>query len=137
MTTHASPNSAISTASERFLRTAQRGSIAAIFIVSGLAKLVGPAATAGYIASKGLPFPFVCALAAGALELVAGACVALGFRTRHAALALVAFLAIVTPLFHDPLASGAITQLELMQVLKNLAIAGALLHLATSKGARS
>jgi putative oxidoreductase len=119
------------------LRTASRVSVAAIFIVSGLAKIAGPAATAGYIASKGLPFPFVGALAAGALELVAGVCVAFGIRVRHAALALVAFLALVTPLFHNPLASGAVPQLEVMQVLKNLAIAGALLYLTTPRGARS
>ena len=103
--------------------------VAALFLWSGWSKVSGPAVAAGRITGRGLPFGTAGAIAAGVLELAAGAALVIGFRTRVAALALVPYLVAVTWLFHwGPAAAGDAGQL--VQVLKNGAIAGALLLLA-------
>lgn len=108
-----------------------RSLLAAIFVVSGVMKLATPEATAAYIASQGLPAPLALGIAAGLLELAAGLLLAVGFQTRWAAVVLAAFLVPVTALFHNPLGlSGAEAQLQLAQLLKNLAIMGGLLVVA-------
>lgn len=105
--------------------------LAVIFAVSGMMKLAAPTATATYIASHGLPVPLAAGLLAGLLELAGGVLLAVGFQTRWAALVLAAFLVPVTAIFHNPLGlSGAEAQLQIAQVLKNLAIMGGLLFVA-------
>ena len=95
-------------------------------------RVTGLAATSGYIASKGLPAPMILGVAAGVLELVAGLALLVGFRARYAALALTAFLVPVTIIFHNPIGlAGVEAQMQVIQVLKNLAIAGGLLAIAT------
>lgn len=109
-----------------------RAALAAIFIVSGFGKLAGPAATAAYIASKGLPLPMAAAIAAGVLELAGGIALLAGYRTRSASLALTAFLVPATVLFHNPTGLvGMDAQMQLIHALKNLAIMGGLLSVAT------
>jgi putative oxidoreductase len=116
---------------ERYGSFASRIALAAIFIVSGLGTLAGPTGTAAYIASKGLPLPMVAAIAAGILELVGGLMLLIGLRARTAALALAAFLLPATILFHSPLGlTGMEAQMQLIHVLKNLAIMGGLVSVA-------
>lgn len=116
----------------RFGPLIARNALAAIFLVTGLMKLADPDGTAAAIASMGLPLSGVLALAAGMLELLGGAALALGLRARWAALALIGFLVPATILFHNPLGlPGPEARLQLLNLLKNLAIGGGLLAIAS------
>ena len=113
------------------LTLAGRALIAWLFIPSGLSKLVGFSGIAGYIASKGVPLPTVCAAIAVLAELGLGLMVLLGWRARHAALGLAVFVAVITPIFHNywdlPQAQS---MLQKQAFNKNVAIIGGLLLLA-------
>jgi putative oxidoreductase len=105
--------------------------IAYMFVPSGWGKLVGFAGTAGYIASKGVPFPELCAAIAVAAELGLGLAVLVGFKTRWAALALAIFVAVITPIFHNYWAvPDAQLMMQKLNFTKNLAIVGGLLAFA-------
>ena len=102
--------------------------LALIFIVSGFGKLTGLEGTAGYIASKGLPLPTLLALGAGALEVLGGLALAVGFRARWSALALAVFTLAATVLFHNYWAMPAEQQfVQQLMFMKNLSIVGGLL----------
>lgn len=108
-----------------------RVALAAIFLISGVGKLVGPAGAAGYIASKGLPWPMALAVGAGLLEVAGGLSVLVGLKARWGALALVGFLVPATLLFHNPVGlEGFEAQAAMIDALKNVAILGGLLLLA-------
>lgn len=110
-------------------RLAGRLALGTIFIVSGAGKLAAWSGTAAFAASKGVPELLLAG--AVALELLGGASLALGYRTRWGALALLAFLVPVTLVFHAFWASPAAeVQLQSIQFLKNLAIAGGLAGVA-------
>ena len=106
--------------------------IAAIFIGSGLSKISGFDATAGYIASKGVPAPQLCAALAIVLEPAAALMVLLGWRARQGALALALFVLIITPIFHAPwmVATEPMKTMQLHAMFKNIAMLGGLLVLA-------
>jgi putative oxidoreductase len=117
---------------EKYGPLAARASLALIFLLSGFGKLAALGSTAGYIASKGLPAPALLAMTAALVELVGGASVLLGWKARWGALALIAYLVPVTLLFHNPAGlEGMAAQMEVIQFLKNLAIAGGLLAVAS------
>jgi putative oxidoreductase len=117
---------------EKFGPLAARAALALIFLLSGFGKLAAIQSTAGYIASKGLPAPALLAVTAGLVELIGGASLLVGWRARWGALALIAFLVPVTLLFHNPAGlEGMAAQMEVIQFLKNLAIAGGLLSVAS------
>lgn len=102
--------------------------VAALFLWSGWTKVSFPPGAASRIAARGLPFPAPAAIAAGVLELVAGLALVLGLKTRPAASVLAGYVVIVTWLFHwGPALGGDAAQA--IQVLKNGAVAGALLML--------
>ena len=65
--------------------------LALMFVKAGFGKLGNIDGTAAYIASGGLPLPAVLAVLAGLFELLAGLALAVGFKTRWAALALGVF----------------------------------------------
>jgi putative oxidoreductase len=102
-----------------------------IFVASGLGKLAGWSGTVGYAASKGVPE--VMLAGAVALELLGAASLLVGWRTRWGVTALIVFLLPVTAIFHGPwTAQGAEVQLQAIQLLKNLSIAGGLLAVAAA-----
>lgn len=102
--------------------------IAYLFVPSGFAKLMGFAGTVGYIASKGVPLPEVCAAIAVAAELGLGLLVLVGFQARWAALGLAIFTAVITPIFHGYWAVPEAQQMmQKLQFTKNFAIVGGLL----------
>ena len=108
---------------------------AAIFIGSGIDKIVNYEGTAAYMASGGVPalmLPVVIAF-----ELGGGLALAIGWKARWAALALVLFTLPATFIFHAfwaaPAAEAGMQQIHF---LKNLAIIGGLLgFLASGAGA--
>jgi len=105
--------------------------LAAMFILSGVAKLGDITGTAGFIASAGLPAPAFLAVAAGLLELVAGLALVVGFKARWAALALGVFTLLATVVFHAYWAAPAAQQyVQQLMFMKNLAVAGGMFLVA-------
>jgi putative oxidoreductase len=98
--------------------------MATLFLLSGLSKLAAPAATMGYIASAGLPFPSVGYVAALAVELGGSVLLLAGFHARITAAILTAFTIAAALAFHSNLAD----QNEMIHLLKNVALAGGLLQ---------
>lgn len=105
--------------------------MALIFIISGFGKITGFADTAGWMASMGLPFPEALLVLATIVELGGGIALALGFRVRYSAGLLALFTLGITPVFHA-FWSAAPDAAEIQQLmfLKNLAMAGGLIHMA-------
>lgn len=105
--------------------------MAYVFVPSGWSKLMGFSGVAGYIASKGVPLPEVCAAIAVVAELGLGLLLLVGWRARWAALGMAIFVAVITPIFHNywavPEAQMAMQKLNFM---KNLGITGGLLAFA-------
>jgi putative oxidoreductase len=101
--------------------------MAQIFLLAGISKVSGYAATQGYMESMGVPgalLPLVIALEVGAaVALVAG------FRARIAALALAGFSIVSAFIFHADFAD----QMQQILFMKNLAMAGGLLAIAAAE----
>ena len=100
--------------------------LAAIFILSGFAKIAAPDATLGYIAHGGLPFPQLAFVGAVLAEIGGGLLLAVGYKTRLAAIVLAAFSISTALIFHNALGD----QNQFIHFLKNIAIAGGLLQVA-------
>lgn len=101
--------------------------LALIFVVSGFAKIGGFAGTAGYIASKGLPFPELLTALTIALELGGGLMLIAGYKVRWVAIAFFLWLIPTTLVFHrfwgiDPTQA----QNQMNNFLKNVSIMGAM-----------
>lgn len=96
--------------------------IALVFVMAGIGKLADSAGTAAYIESA-TPLPGMLALPTGAFELGAGVLLVAGRYLKMASLALIAFTALATVLFHHDLGD----QMQMVMALKNLAIIGGLL----------
>ena len=128
MTTLAQENtaaiSASSSTSKDALALGGRILLAAIFILSGVAKLGQAEGTIGYIASVGLPFAEPIYYAVVALEIAGGALLMIGYRARLTALALAGFSLMAAAIFHSDFAD----QNQLIHFLKNLAVAGGMLQ---------
>jgi putative oxidoreductase len=100
--------------------------LALIFIVSGFGKITAYAGTQGYMESMGVPgvlLPLVIVL-----ELAGGLAIILGWRTRIVAFLLAGFTLLSALIFHSNLGD----QMQMIQFLKNLAIAGAFLMLVAA-----
>jgi putative oxidoreductase len=93
---------------------------------------------AAAIANKGFPAPGALAAVAAAAELAGALTLAAGFRSRRAAVGLIAYTAIVTLAFHDFWAqSGAASaQAQIIHFLKNAGIIGGFLLVAGAGAGR-
>ncbi|MFB9242125.1 DoxX family protein [Massilia antarctica] len=98
--------------------------LAAIFIFSGIGKIMAPGATIGYMEAMGMPLASVGLVIAIAVELVGGLMLAVGFKTRLVALGLALFSIVTGLVFHHAIGD----QNQLIHLLKNLAMAGGLLQ---------
>ncbi len=106
--------------------------IALLFIPGGFAKIAGFAGTVGYIASKGVPLPEVCAAIAVIVELGFGILLLIGYQTRWAALGIAVFTFVITFIFHNFWGVPAEqVMMQKMNFFKNLAIVGGLLAFAS------
>jgi putative oxidoreductase len=111
--------------------------IAAIFILSGFAKLFDLKTTAGYMTQAGIPAAEPLAVIAGVLEIAGGLAIAVGFLARLGALGLFLYLIPVTLVFHHFWTfQGAEQKTQLVNFMKNLAIMGGLLVLYAEGPAR-
>lgn len=128
----------LNTASDGALNPAQsalaligRVLLAWLFIPAGWAKIAGFTGVAGYIASKGVPFPELCAAIAIAAELGLGILLLVGWQARWAALGLAIFVAVITPIFHNYWAMPeAQVMMQKQAFNKNLGVVGGLLAIA-------
>ncbi len=98
--------------------------LSAIFILSGISKISAPAMMIGYIGSVGLPFPELALAAAIAVEILGGAALIAGYRTRLIAGLLAVFSVVTALIFHSALAD----QNQFIHFFKNIAMAGGLLQ---------
>jgi putative oxidoreductase len=101
--------------------------IAIIFLFSGVQKIMHPAATKQYMAASGMPLVGLFFIGAVIFEIGGGLSLLLGFKARWGAWALVIFLIPTTLIFHTNFSE----QMQLIQLMKNLAILGGLLMIAT------
>jgi putative oxidoreductase len=107
-----------------------RIALAAIFVLSGLQKLIDFTGTASMIAGAGVPLPTVAAAVAVVIELGGGLAIFAGWMTRVAALAIVVFLIIVSPIFHNFWTmQGDERMLNQIMFLKNVSMLGGFLLL--------
>lgn len=100
--------------------------LAVLFIMAGLQKLGAPGATAGYMASMGVPLSSLTVWLVIALEVLGGLAILVGFMTAPAAY-LLALLCVASGFlahfnFED--------QIQAALFMKNIAIAGGFLVLA-------
>jgi len=97
-----------------------------LFLLSGLGKLGAYTATAGYMASAGVPgalLPLVIAT-----EVLGSLAIILGWHTRVVSLLLAGFTLLSGVLFHNNFAD----QVQMIMFFKNLSITGAFLMLAVN-----
>ncbi len=111
---------------ERYSHLAGRILLALIFVLSGFGKLTDPAGTAAYM--KAMSVPTLLLWPTVALELLGGIAIVLGFQTRLVAVALAGFSIVSALIFHSNFAD----QMQMIGFLKNLAMAGGFLHLAST-----
>jgi len=105
--------------------------LAAIFLVAGIRKLMGIAATVGYFTKLGFPMPEVMAWVAVAIELGGALLLILGWHARKGAWLLILFVAIATAMAHRFWEFDAAQYANQMNhFLKNAAIIGGLLYVA-------
>ena len=91
--------------------------------------------TQEFMTARGMRAVGFWAVAAVLVELVAGACLLLGFETRIAALALMAYLVPVSLVLHNFWALQGVERITaLQQFMQNVAIMGGLLMVAVYGG---
>ena len=95
--------------------------IAIIFLASAFGKITNFDGTLQYMEAHGMPATTFFCVAAIALETLGSTALILGYKTRWGAAVLAAFLIAATWVFHT-------APDQRVQLLKNLAILGGLLH---------
>lgn len=107
-----------------------------IFIMSGLNKLSHFGGTEGYMANAGIPARLLLPglILSIAIELGGGLLIAVGFKTRPAAMIIFLFMIPVTLLFHllpSRHQAGPAAMMNTIMYMKNLSMMGGLLLLAS------
>jgi putative oxidoreductase len=107
--------------------------LSAIFILSGLGKIPHFNDVAGMMAQKGIPLASLALGITLLIEIGGGLMVLTGFKARYAALVIAIWLVPVTLIFHKFWGIPAADQQgQMINFLKNLAIMGGLLILASA-----
>jgi len=105
--------------------------LAAVFLTAGVRKLLGVAASAGYLAKLGFPMPEVMVWVAIVIEIGGAVLLITGWHARRAAWLLILFVAIATAMAHRFWEFDAAQyNNQLNHFLKNAAIIGGLLYIA-------
>ena len=111
---------------QKVAELAGRVLLSSLFLVSGLGKLAAYSATAGYMASLGVPgalLPMVIAT-----EVLGAIAIIVGWKTRIVAFLLAGFSLLTALIFHSNFAD----QNQAIHFLKNVAIAGGFLLLVVN-----
>jgi putative oxidoreductase len=101
-----------------------------MFLVSGLGKISAYAATAGYMATAGVPgalLPLVIAT-----EVLGSLAIIVGWQTRVTAFLMAGFTLLTALLFHNNFGD----QIQMIMFMKNVSIAGAFLLLVVNGAGR-
>ena len=127
----------VATAAQGLVSLMARLLMAAIFLASAIGnKIPQFKATAEYMQSEGVPNPKFALFGAIGLLLLGGLSVMSGAWTRIGAMFLLVFLVAATYYFHDfwTFQDPIQRQLQTIQFMKNMAIAGGLLSLVAFGG---
>ncbi len=109
-----------------------RALMAAIFIESGLSKLLNPVGAIGYMASQHLPVPTAAYAVSVIVEFGGGLAILLGFQIRIVAAVLAVFCVATALIAHyDPS-----NQQQMINFMKNICMAGGFLQLVAWGGGR-
>lgn len=102
------------------------------FLYNGINHFKQKEGLAQYAGAKNVPNPDVAVIASGAAMAVGGASIILGLKPQIGALAILGFLAAVSPVMHDFWATEdpREKQNEMINFTKNIALLGAALALA-------
>ena len=101
--------------------------LAAIFLISGIAKVTDSAGTMAHMTAHGVPAADILVWVAGFAEIAGGLSIALGLLARIGALGLIVFLIPTSILFHDFWNLTGQEQIaQMANFMKNVAIAGGL-----------
>jgi putative oxidoreductase len=100
--------------------------LSAIFIQSGVGKIMDPSGTQQYMAAYGMPLTGLFLIGAIFCEIFGSLSILLGFKARLGATLLVIFMIPTTLIFHTKLSD----QVQMIMFMKNLAIIGGLLMVA-------
>ncbi len=114
--------------------------MAALFLPSGISKLLGFSGFAASLATKGLPFPEAWAAAAVAIEVLGPIALILGFLPRSTALLLIAFVVMASGTSHRywEFTEAAARRAQEISFYKNVGIiAGLMFYFASGPGAWS
>ena len=114
-----------------------RLALGAIFVKSGLAKLLALSAFAASLAGRGVPQAETWAVIGATVEFVGGIMIVTGFRVRPAALLMILFVIVATGISHRywDFTDAAARRLQESQFFKNLSIMGGFILLfATGPG---
>lgn len=112
--------------------------LSAIFILSGFSKIFAFKAMAGMMAGKGFPLPAIAMGIAIAIEVIGGLAILTGFKAKLTAWIVFLYLIPTTFMFHNFWTmQGAMRMDNQIHFLKNLAIMGGLLLLASNGAGRA
>ena len=116
-----------------------RSILALIFLTSGLGKIGGFQATAGYMVSKGVPLANIALVLTIIIEVGGAAMIILGFKARIGAAALFLWMIPVNIMMHNFWSvPEAAKQVQMIMFMKNLSMMGAmLLIMAFGSGPKS
>lgn len=105
-----------------------RALLGALFLVSGINKILAFSYVAGWMASSGLPFASLLLALTIVIEVGGGLMLITGIQARLAAIVIALFLIPVTAVFHAFWSADAANfQGQLTHFLKNLSIFGGML----------
>ena len=106
--------------------------MSAIFIWSGISKIMNFVDTQEYMSAYGMRFTSVLLIAVVAVEILGGLSLLLGIKPRYGAIALALFLIPATFIFHTDFSD----QIQQIMFMKNLAMLGGLLMLIQHGGGK-
>jgi putative oxidoreductase len=120
-----------STTGEDVIVLLGRVALGAIFVKSGLQKLMALSAFASSLASRGIPQSSTWAVIGATVEFVGGLMIVTGFRARPASLLMILFVIVASGISHRywELADAAARRAQESQFFKNLSILGGFLLL--------
>lgn len=120
-----------------FVYAIGRVALVAIFVKYGVDTLLDPSGLAGLLANKTFPMPRVLAYGAGVAQLGLGLLVAIGWQTRLAAMALIAYVVVATLIAHQYWGmTGPARVANAAQFWKNAALIGGLVMLMAGGAGR-
>ena len=106
---------------EKYTSLLARIFLSAIFIKSGIDKILNPSVIQQFMESKGIPFPGLLLIPTIIVLLIGGLLILLGYKARLGALLLIGFLIPTTLIFHTNFPG------EMNAFMKNIGLMGGLM----------